>query len=43
MHYTSHFLNLPDDVLAYLLNIMPMSDLEQASKVAAFMPLHLHT
>ncbi|KAG1734525.1 hypothetical protein EDB19DRAFT_1727536 [Suillus lakei] len=29
---TSHFLNLPDDVLAYLLDLTPMGDMESVSK-----------
>lgn len=32
---TSHFLHLPDDVLIYLLDLTPMSDLESVSKVAS--------
>ncbi|KAG2151514.1 hypothetical protein DEU56DRAFT_554560 [Suillus clintonianus] len=32
MSYTSHFLHLPDDVLAYLLDFTPMNDLESVSK-----------
>jgi hypothetical protein len=31
---TSHLLRLPDDVLAYLLDLTPMSDVESVSKVA---------
>ncbi|KAG2151517.1 hypothetical protein DEU56DRAFT_554736 [Suillus clintonianus] len=32
MSHTSHFLHLPDDVLAYLLDFAPMNDLESVSK-----------
>ncbi|KAG2121238.1 hypothetical protein DEU56DRAFT_834984 [Suillus clintonianus] len=32
MSATSHFLHLPDDVLVYLLDLAPMSDLESVSK-----------
>ncbi|KAG2346475.1 hypothetical protein BDR05DRAFT_1057589, partial [Suillus weaverae] len=32
MSYTAHFLHIPDDVLAYLLDLTTMSDLESVSK-----------